>query len=66
MTARSTDAKPTELSAEVRQTWKHFLEVYEPLRPALYRFCRYLTRSAWDADLPCRSNGTFRARGSLP
>jgi RNA polymerase sigma-70 factor (ECF subfamily) len=50
MTTRSADANPTELSAEVRQTWKHFLQVYEPLRPALYRFCRYLTRSPWDAE----------------
>jgi RNA polymerase sigma-70 factor (ECF subfamily) len=50
MTTRSADAKPTELSAEVGQTWKHFLQVYEPLRPALYRFSRYLTRSPWDAE----------------
>ena len=50
MTTRSADAKPTELSAEVGQTWKHFLQAYEPLRPALYRFCRYLTRSPWDAE----------------
>lgn len=32
------------------RTWKRFLEVYEPLRPALYRFCRYLSRSPWDAE----------------
>ena len=24
--------------------------MYEPLRPALYRFCRYLSRSPWDAE----------------
>lgn len=54
MTARSTeppvDAKPAELPAAVSQTWRQFLEVYEPLRPALYRFCRYLSRSPWDAE----------------
>lgn len=50
MTTRSDDANVTELPAEVGQTWKHFLEVYEPLRPALYRFCRYLSRSPWDAE----------------
>jgi RNA polymerase sigma-70 factor (ECF subfamily) len=50
MTTRSADANTTELSAEVGQTWKHFLQAYEPLRPALYRFCRYLTRSPWDAE----------------
>ena len=50
MTTRSDAANPTELPAEVGQTWKHFLQVYEPLRPALYRFCRYLSRSPWDAE----------------
>lgn len=50
MTTRSADPEPRELSAEVGQTWKHFLQVYEPLRPALYRFSRYLTRSPWDAE----------------
>jgi len=27
-----------------------FLAVFEPIRPELYRYCRYLTRSAWDAE----------------
>ncbi len=27
-----------------------FLDLYEPLRPELYRYCRHLTRSPWDAD----------------
>jgi RNA polymerase sigma-70 factor (ECF subfamily) len=34
----------------VAQSWKRFLERYEPLRPVLYRYCRYLTRSPWDAE----------------
>ena len=38
------------LSGEVRRTWHGFLLVYEPLRPELYRYCRYLTRSPWDAE----------------
>ena len=50
MSTPSDLAKPAELSAAVSQTWKRFLEVYEPLRPALYRFCRYLSRSPWDAE----------------
>src|SRR5262245_45729852 len=50
-----TDSKPQEsknmeLSATVSQSWRRFLETYEPLRPALYRFCRYLSRSPWDAE----------------
>ncbi len=40
----------TELAETVSRSWKSFLEVYEPLRPELYRFCRYLSRSAWDAE----------------
>lgn len=34
----------------VGRTWRSFLEQYEPLRPELYRYCRYLTRSPWEAD----------------
>ena len=32
------------------RSWHRFLDVYEPLRPELYRYCRYLTRSPWDAE----------------
>jgi RNA polymerase sigma-70 factor (ECF subfamily) len=39
-----------ELTHEVKQSWLRFLDVYEPLRPDLYRYCRSLTRSPWDAD----------------
>jgi RNA polymerase sigma-70 factor (ECF subfamily) len=42
--------EPPALAAAVSQTWRSFLENYEPLRPALYRFCRYLTHSPWDAE----------------
>lgn len=38
------------LSKDARRTWHGFLTVYEPLRPELYRYCRYLTRSPWDAE----------------
>ncbi|HLK89626.1 MAG TPA: RNA polymerase sigma factor [Polyangia bacterium] len=31
-------------------SWRRFLETYEPLRTQLYRYCRYLTRSPWDAE----------------
>ncbi|HEY3593739.1 MAG TPA: sigma-70 family RNA polymerase sigma factor [Polyangiaceae bacterium] len=39
-----------ELSGTVRQSLQRFLDVYEPLRPELYRYCRYLTASPWDAE----------------
>lgn len=38
------------LTGEVRGSWQRFLDVFEPLRPELYRYCRYLTRDAWDAE----------------
>lgn len=40
----------TALSGTLKPAWQRFLDVYEPLRPELYRYCRYLTRSPWDAE----------------
>lgn len=34
----------------VRSSWHAFLETLLPLRPDLYRYCRHLTRSPWDAE----------------
>lgn len=48
MTADSPDSAP--LADAVKATWHRFLDVYEPFRPDLYRYCRYLTRSPWDAE----------------
>ena len=39
-----------DLSGAVQASWRRFLESYEPLRPELYRYCRHLTRSPWDAE----------------
>jgi RNA polymerase sigma-70 factor, ECF subfamily len=41
---------PRDLSASVQGSLNLFLERFEPLRPELYRYCRYLTRSPWDAE----------------
>jgi RNA polymerase sigma-70 factor (ECF subfamily) len=38
------------LAGAVQASWQRFLETYEPLRPELYRYCRHLTRSPWDAE----------------
>jgi len=38
------------LASAVQGSWRRFLECYEPLRSDLYRYCRYLTRSPWDAE----------------
>jgi RNA polymerase sigma-70 factor (ECF subfamily) len=40
----------SELRDDVRLTWQRFLDTFEPLRPELYRYCRYLTRSPWEAE----------------
>ena len=34
----------------MKASWRQFLDVYEPLRADLYRYCRHLTRSPWDAE----------------
>src|SRR3954470_11042256 len=50
MSDPSTDPEIQELTATVTRSWRRLLEVYEPLRPVLYRFCRHLSRSPWDAE----------------
>src|SRR5438477_11838225 len=40
----------SDLTSTAKRSWHRFLETYEPLRPDLYRYCRYLTRSPWDAE----------------
>ncbi|HEX4340768.1 MAG TPA: sigma-70 family RNA polymerase sigma factor [Polyangiaceae bacterium] len=38
------------LGGAIQASWRRFLDTYEPLRPELYRYCRHLTRSPWDAE----------------
>jgi RNA polymerase sigma-70 factor (ECF subfamily) len=38
------------LHLEVQRPFRRFLEEYEPLRGDLYRYCRFLTHSPWDAE----------------
>ena len=33
------------LRRDVEASWRRFLDLYESLRPELYRYCRHLTRS---------------------
>lgn len=40
----------TPPSDEVKAAWQGFLDHCETLRPELYRYCRHLTKSAWDAE----------------
>jgi RNA polymerase sigma-70 factor (ECF subfamily) len=39
-----------ELPTLLQRSWRRFLDVVEPLRPDLYRYCRHLTRSPFDAE----------------
>src|ERR1700722_11897836 len=41
---------PGSLAPSLRSSWQGFLDTYEALRPELYRYCRHLTRSPWDAE----------------
>ncbi|WP_342379936.1 RNA polymerase sigma factor [Myxococcus stipitatus] len=40
----------SNLGDGVKSSWQRFLDVFEPMRPELYRYCRYLTRSPWAAE----------------
>jgi RNA polymerase sigma-70 factor, ECF subfamily len=57
---RLTDA----IRRDAEASWHRFLDVYEPLRPELYRYCRHLTRSPWDAD-DLVQDALFRAFAKL-
>lgn len=47
---RKTSDEQADLSTNVQVSLNRFVEQLEPLRPELYRYCRHLTRSAWDAE----------------
>lgn len=52
MTHENNPSAETEppLNQAVREPWHRFTEEFEPVRPELYRYCRMLTRSPWDAE----------------
>lgn len=59
------------LATAVRSSWQQFLESFEGLRPELYRYCRHLTRSPWDAedlaqDVLARAFVTLGKLGAAP
>jgi RNA polymerase sigma-70 factor, ECF subfamily len=70
MTEPNSPSSP-ELPENVRVFWHRFLDVYEPLRSELYKYCRYLTRSPWDAedlaqDTLARAFATLGQMGHAP
>lgn len=34
----------------LRETWFRYLDTILPIRPSLYRYCKRITRSVWDAE----------------
>jgi RNA polymerase sigma-70 factor (ECF subfamily) len=61
----------SSLASTVRSSWQQFLEAFEELRPELYRYCRHLTRSPWDAedlaqDVLARAFVTLGKLGAAP
>jgi RNA polymerase sigma-70 factor (ECF subfamily) len=59
------------LATAVRGSWHEFLATFEGLRPELYRYCRHLTRSPWDAedlaqDVLARAFVTLGKLGAAP
>lgn len=59
------------LAPTLRGAWQQFLESFEALRPDLYRYCRHLTRSPWDAedlaqDALARAFATLGKLGVVP
>ena len=59
------DSKLTDaLRHDVEASWHRFLDLYEPLRPELYRYCRHLSRNPWDAD-DLVQDALFRAFAKL-
>lgn len=52
------------LDGAVKASWRLFLDTYEPYRPDLFRYCRHLTRSPWDAEDLVQET-MFRAFASL-
>ena len=39
-----------EMARQLRTAWFTYLDTIEPVRPALYRYCRRLARDVWDAE----------------
>jgi len=39
-----------EMARQLRNAWFTYLDTIEPVRPALHRYCRRLTRDLWEAE----------------
>jgi RNA polymerase sigma-70 factor (ECF subfamily) len=41
---------PSDLGDALRESWQRYLDLLNPIRPDLYRYCRRLTGCVWDAE----------------
>src|ERR1700688_3076415 len=39
-----------EMARKLREAWFRYLDTIEPIRPALYRYCRRITRDVWETE----------------
>jgi len=39
-----------DLTDRIRKAWQEFIDRTEPVRPELYRYCRGLTGTVWNAE----------------
>jgi len=39
-----------EMARQMRAAWFRYLDIIEPFRASLYRYCRRMTRDLWDAE----------------
>jgi RNA polymerase sigma-70 factor (ECF subfamily) len=39
-----------EMAKQLRAAWFRYVDTIEPIRPALYRYCRRITRDVWEAE----------------
>ena len=44
------DPASDQMAKQLREAWFRYLDTIEPIRPGLYRYCRRITRSIWDAE----------------
>lgn len=41
---------PTPFNEQVREAWQRYVDLLQPIRPGLHRYCRRLTGNLWDAE----------------
>ena len=53
-----------ELPDELRSAWHRYIDLLNPIRPAVFGYCRWLTSDVWDAE-DLAQDTLVRAFGAL-